>query len=444
MNLQIVYVGHYTANRLELGEPMYRLLLDVLERCRQDTAKYFGMRGVRYPLAMGLAGAETTYGLLLSIYIGAGGWLAQHLWQHYRMTGDREFLRNCAWPMLRECALFYRDYLTREPDGTYSVFPTLHGEILCSRIAGVGKNSTSELSIVTRCFQLALAAAEELAEAPELQAEWREALAHLAPLPANKDNVWLEWEDKGGLWHMNDFERIRPIFPAELVSADSGPELLREQARRTMEEYWKSQPGPHEMGSFSGITLATALFRMEMPERGLQVAEFVCQTLNPSGFITSKDAYYLQVDSPPGLSLLLNEMLLQSHDGILRIFPAIPDTSEPVRFHSLRAQGGFLVSAEHRDKLTMYVIVQSLCGQELRMRNPFVKERYNAVEVKVYLLPQQAAVLQAVEKQMFITPWLDEVYMPEQIISFPTTPGQVYLISKEIPWISNVPKTQVL
>ena len=137
-------------------------------------------------------------------------------------------------------------------------------------------------------------------------------------------------------------------------------------------------------------------------------------------------------------------VLLQSHDGILRIFPAIPDSSEPVRFHSLRAQGGFLVSAERREKRVMYVIVQSLCGGELRLRNPFVNEPDRGVEVKVYLLPQQADVLESVEKQGAATPWHDEVCLPGQIIRLQTSPGQVYLISKEIPWISNVPMISVL
>ena len=136
-------------------------------------------------------------------------------------------------------------------------------------------------------------------------------------------------------------------------------------------------------------------------------------------------------------------VLLQSHDGILRIFPAVPASAEPVRFHSLRAQGGFLVSAERRENRTMYVIVQSLCGQELRLRNPFVNEPDRGVEVKVYLLPQQADVLESAEKQGAATPWRDEVYLPGQIISFQTSPGQTYLISKEIPWISNVPNIPV-
>jgi len=417
----------------------------VLENCRMETERYFGMRGARYPISMGPDGVETCAGMLLSLYIGGGGWLAQHLWWHYKMTGDREFLKKYCWPVLRECALFYRDYLVKEKDGSYSLFPSLHTESVCGRISGSGKNATWEISFVRRCFQMAIAAAGELREPENLQAEWRDALEYLAPVPARENGVWMEFSDRDSLWHMGDWGRMVPIFPAELVSADSGPEMLREQARKTIEEYWSFRSEPHKRRTFEGSVFAVALFRMGMAERGLKMAEYACGpvTLNSSGFHTSKGAWYFQVDVPPGLSVLLNEMLLQSHDGVIRVFPAVPPSAEPVRFHSLRAQGGFLVSAERRENKTMYVVVQSLCGNELRMLNPFVNESDAGVEVKIYLLPQQKEILNSVEKQGAAVPFMDDVYLPGQVISFPTAKGQTYLVSKEIPYVSNVPPEEV-
>ena len=131
-------------------------------------------------------------------------------------------------------------------------------------------------------------------------------------------------------------------------------------------------------------------------------------------------------------------MLLQSYDGILRIFPAIPDTDQPVRFHSLRTQGGFLVSAERRERRTQYVIVQSLHGNPLRLRNPFVNETDCGVQVKVYELREETQFKNVTEQQA-MRPYLDHIFLPGQMIEFTTQPGHVYLVSKEIPWISNVP-----
>jgi hypothetical protein len=228
------------------------------------------------------------------------------------------------------------------------------------------------------------------------------------------------------------------VFPMELVAADAGPEKLRQQANTTIEEYYRFRKNPDNVPGFSGAIQATSLLRMGHVERGLRMAEFVCKSLSPSGFITEHGAHYLQIDAPPGLTVFLNEMLLQSFDGLLRVFPAVPPGKEPLRFHSLRAQGGFLVSAERRDGLTAYVIVQSLCGNGLRMLNPFVGEPDLGIQVKVYELHEDTR-FDRVEDQAKMVPYLDHIYLPGQIIEFPTRKGQVYVISKEIPWISNIP-----
>ncbi|MBU4366521.1 MAG: glycoside hydrolase N-terminal domain-containing protein [Verrucomicrobia bacterium] len=454
INIQIVYWGQYTANRLELGEPFYRLFWEALPQAKRAAAGYFQMRGARFPISMGRDGIETAGPLLLSTWIGAGGWLAEHFWWHYRFSGDCEFLARYAYPLLKECALFYEDYLQEDPEGNLYVFPTVQMEINIGRIDGAGRNSSWDLPVVIRTFQMVLEAAAALDVDAADRERWQDVLSRLPSVPANEEGVWMEFDDKGGLWHQWDWARFMAIFPMELVAADAGPDALRRQAQATIEEYYRFRKNPDAVGGFSGAIQATALLRMGHVERGLRMAEFVCKSLSPSGFVTGHGAHYLQVDTPPGLTVFLNEMLLQSFDssagstsspqagsgqgGVLRVFPAVPPGPEPIRFHSLRAQGGFLVSAERRNNLTQYVIVQSLCGNRLRMHNPFVGEPDLGVQVKVYEL-HAATRFDRVEDQGAMAPYLDHIYLPGQTIEFPTRKGQVYVISKEIPWISNIP-----
>jgi alpha-L-fucosidase 2 len=67
----------------------------------------------------------------------------------------------------------------------------------------------------------------------------------------------------------------------------------------------------------------------------------------------------------------VQEMLLQSHTGVVRVFPAVPDTWEDVSFDSLRAEGAFLVSATRKDGRTVEVKVVAEKGGKLRLENPF-------------------------------------------------------------------------
>ena len=463
INLQGDFMAQYTANRLDLGEPLYRLLRDVLPRCRRDTAAYFMMRGARYPISMGPDGAETAPGVLLSTWIGAGGWLAAHLWWHYRYSGDRAFLRRQAYPMLEECAQFYEDYLQRDDAGRLYLFPTIHMEVAISTPAGVGKNSAWDLPVVIRTFQMALAAARELGVDKTAQSRWAQLLTDLPTVPHNADGVWLEFEGTGGPWHLWDFARFMAIYPMELVSRDHGPAALREQARRTCEEYAQYRSaGPmtekdciaHLFGgdvpashakdvmavSHFGIPLGVSLLRMGLVERGVQVAEAACARTSPTA-MGPADAGYFSNDCH-FMPIFLNEMLLQSHADFIRVFPAVPATPAPVRFHSLRAQGAFLVSAERRDGRVLYVIVQSLRGNLLRLANPFTNEADQGVQVKIYRA-DRGTDLSSVAAQRRLLPLWDRVCLPEQIIDLPTRAGATYIISKEIPWFSTIPLAAV-
>ncbi len=41
--------------------------------------------------------------------------MAQHYWWHYEFSGDVEFLRERAYPFMKEVALFYEDFLIPDP-----------------------------------------------------------------------------------------------------------------------------------------------------------------------------------------------------------------------------------------------------------------------------------------------------------------------------------------
>ena len=451
IDMQIVYWGQYTANRLELGEPMYRLMWEVLPQCKKDTKEFFKMQGARYPISMGPDGCETAPFLLLHTWVGAGGWIAEHFWWHYKYSQDKEFLAKYAYPLLKEVALFYEDYLQEDKDGTLYAYPTIYLEIMATTRYGAGKNSAWDLPVIIRTFQIVKEAAKELGVDSEDCKRWEDILKRIAPISANKEGVWMEFADKRGLWHQGDYGRFMAIFPMELVGEDSGPEYLREQAQKTIEEYYQfRKEKAHEVGGFSGGIQATALARMGHSQRALEMAEFTCKcenistSLNSSGFITY-GASCLQIDVPPGLSIFLNEMLLQSYDGIIRVFPAAPSSDEDVRFHSLRAQGGFLVSAERRKNLTMYVIIKSLSGNPVRMRNPFVGENDPGVWVEIYKVDEDKEFTEQIQMEMQSTPStiIDHVFLPGEIIEFPTEKGQVYIISKAISWLCNIPVVNV-
>lgn len=457
INIQIINWSYLTANRLELGEPYYRFYHEILPRVTKDTWEYFKMRGARYPISMGPDGVETCSGQFLSAWIGSSGWLAQHYWWHYQYSGDREFLRQYAYPMLRAAVLFYEDYLQEDANGKLIAHPAILMELMSGNVDGFGVNSAWDWPVVIRTFQMVGEAARVLGLDGEDRKRWETILSKMAPLPVTKDGIWKEFADKP-LLHMHqwEFSKYMAIFPMGLVGEDSGPIEWREQARKTLEDhfvYWKEHgEKPDDVyRRISGFgLLGPALARMGMGQRALEYAEFICRDpvgvdgnpgykeckfFTPSGFVGNWKSHYIQVDTPLMTAMFLNEMLLQSYDGIIRVFPAAPPTDATICFHSLRAQGGFLVSSERRKNHIQYVLIQSLAGNEIRIRHPFADDQDMAVQVKIYRVEEGMDS----RKQGQFHAMLDRLYFKGDVITFPTEKGGIYLVSKEIPWYSCIP-----
>ena len=449
INIQIINWSYFTANRLELGEPFYRLYHEILPRVMKDTQEYFQMRGARYPIAMGPDGAETVTGQFLSAWIGSSGWIAQHYWWHYQYSGDREFLSRYAYPMLRAAALFYEDYLQEDANGKLVAHPAVLMELMAAYVDGFGTNSAWDWPVVIRTFQMVSEAARILGLDEQDRQRWETILTKLAPLPVTEDGIWKEFSDKP-LLHMHQWEwaKYMAIFPMGLVGEDSGPTEWREQARKTLEDhfaYWREHGETPDAGyktlmafGMSGPILA----RMGMGQRALEFAEYACKNaewFNPAGFVGTRNSHFIQVDTPLMASMFLNEMLLQSYDGIIRVFPAVPPDDALICFHSLRAQGGFLVSSERRKNITQYVVIHSLLGNEIRIRNPFVGEKDLAVQVKIYRLAEEPDF----RKQGQFRAMLDRLHFKGDIITFPTEKGVSYLVSKEIPRYSCIPPVNI-
>jgi alpha-L-fucosidase 2 len=103
----------------------------------------------------------------------------------------------------------------------------------------------------------------------------------------------------------------------------------------------------------------------------------------------------------------VNEMLLQSWGGRIRIFPAVPEKWSDVSFEKFRTEGGFIVSAERKQGKTVKVTITATVNQSLRLKNPFGNQKYesnvnlernNDDDLSCYLKKGQTLVLKINEK----------------------------------------------
>ena len=377
INLQSVYWGLFSNNRLDLLEPYVSCLERMAPQARRDTAGYFRMPGIRFPHAGSIDGYELTQGdwsVNLGISVGGSAWLVQLLWQTYLYSQDHGFLRERVWPLLRDVALFYEAYLREDAKTSrLNLEPSLFYESGCPRIECSGRNSGYELPMVYVAFKMAIEAEERLGCDPALRVRWTGVLARLADFPvADDQSGWIAFEGRDLRIVPTHFFSLTPVFPADLVSLWHGPEKWRQQAFATLRN-------PATAISMTGKAWCGGqglreLIRLGLAEEALAGARFDPgkgdNANNSNGLVHTWGGHFLQADHGPGMCSVLPDMLLLAPGGVLRLFPCWPSHLSAT-FHSLRAPGAFLVSAEFKNGAVTVVIIQSLAGVDLRLANPW-------------------------------------------------------------------------
>ena len=151
------------------------------------------------------------------------------------------------------------------------------------------------------------------------------------------------------------------IYPLRLVTGDQPGE--RELIERSL-AHWIGFEGALQGYSFVGASAISSLLgKGEDAQRHLD--QLIQRFVKPN-------TMYLEagpvIETPLAAAQAVHEMLLQSWDGRIRVFPAVPASWQDASFHELRAEGAFLVSAVRRGGRILWVQVHSLAGEPGRLR----------------------------------------------------------------------------
>ena len=129
-NFQQPFYADYVANQLEVGDAYFTGMDYLLQMGRIIAEKYYGVRGVFIQLSGYPIKAEDD--VLGAVPMGRmaymTGWASNQYWWRYLYTKDEQWLRNIGYPVLRDCALFYTDFMQKGDDGLFHVFPSNQGE----------------------------------------------------------------------------------------------------------------------------------------------------------------------------------------------------------------------------------------------------------------------------------------------------------------------------
>ncbi len=354
-------------NLPECHEPLLAMLEDVAVTGAKTAKTFYNCRGwVLHHNTDLWRGTAPINASNHGIWPTGGAWLCQHLWWHYLFSGDKKFLRERAYPILKPAALFFLDYLIEDPRGDKKWL--ISGPSNSPENGGLVMGPAMDHQIIRSLFGWVIEAGKILNVDAELRRKLTDARKRIAPNQIGRYGQLQEWlEDKDSPKNRHrHLSHLWGVFPGGEIHPRTTPKLA--QGARVALTH-------RGMGNV-GWSLAWQVglwARLGDGRRAYQAyRKLLADNMNPNLFdqCWSGRPLPFEIDANFGAPAGLAEMLLQSHAGEIAFLPALPSAWPTGRVTGLRARGGVEVDITWKNgKATRAVLHPKLDGKH-KLRAP--------------------------------------------------------------------------
>lgn len=368
INLQMIYWHAEITNLAECHEPLMDYIHSLRAPGRVTAQEYFNARGwcvhtMNNAYGYTAPGWNFNWGYAPN----SAAWLCRHMWDHYQFNRDINFLKESAYPVMKEVGQFWLDYLTTDKDSTLVSSPSYSPE---HGLVAIG--ATIDQEIAHDLFTNLIEAGQYL---PEEEKPFIDSIAdacrRLSPLKIGKFGQLQEWKEDldDPLNQHRHVSHLYAVYPGRQISPYTTPRLS-EAAKRSL--IYRGEDG-------TGWSLGWKINLWARFRDGNQSYKMIRNLITPAvgpGSRPSHSGSYsnllcshppFQIDGNMGAVSGMTEMLLQSHDGALHLLPALPVAWPKGSVSGLKATGACTVDMEWADGFLKNVTLSSPVGGEYKL-----------------------------------------------------------------------------